>query len=277
MHPCHAVLQEAALEALAAITEHSHPACKELLALQPPQQQQQQVVSPASTAATLQPPSGSSGSNGSSSGKLGGAPSSSAAAAAEVQQQSAVVCQLLQLSKQRDAQLRCLVARCISNFHPAADVTQPADPLSEVSTGWGHGGGGQGGATARACVWRRTLTHFDTHPQSAPPCVLVWEPASSCSWPRRSACCCCLHLCVAMPGPVVLHVTPATRSYLVLSMPCVVLLCRAVLCHAFCCVLSSCCAVLSTGAAACSPCCSAPPGAPPTQCSSRSGHSSRDC
>lgn len=51
------------------------------------------------------------------------------------QQTCAVVGQLLQLSKQRDAQLRCLVAKCISNFNPAAaqQDTTAHDAVGEVS------------------------------------------------------------------------------------------------------------------------------------------------
>jgi hypothetical protein len=64
------------------------------------------------------------------------------------QQQCVVVSQLLQLSRQRDAQLRCLVARCISNLHPPeGDSNQTADAVEQVrSRHMTHHFAGQGKA-----------------------------------------------------------------------------------------------------------------------------------
>jgi hypothetical protein len=148
-------MQEAALAALAALTEHSSTACRELLALTPPprpqqQQQHQPQSQPQPTTGTKTAsqalPASISGSSSSSKQARGVTPQptgldqqqqQSGVVAQEQQQQQQqqcpVVAQLLQLSRQRDAQLRCLVARCISNLHPPeGDSNLTADAVEQV-------------------------------------------------------------------------------------------------------------------------------------------------
>lgn len=102
--------------------------------MQPLQQQQQLEPQPGPSATPAALRSGA----GTSSSLKQPAPLAPASSAQQQpppqhsQQQCLVVGQLLQLSKQRDAQMRCLVARCLSNFHPAKQAEQSPGAASEV-------------------------------------------------------------------------------------------------------------------------------------------------
>jgi len=125
--------QEAAVEALAGLTQHSSDACRQLLQPGPILQQHQQPLQQPEL--TEQCPPGALPAKQQQ--EPVGAPAAGSSKQQQQQQQEyrySVLNRLLVLMKSKDVRLRYLCTRCISNLSRSSEATQPGnEQLQRVS------------------------------------------------------------------------------------------------------------------------------------------------